>query len=199
MAIGAVDTRNRKFWRKIMKFIPTSQFTVEQIKKQAKKTQRIKGGKHTELLNSVAKQNGYLHWHHVTLCADHTEKLGSSSLSAECFYVMSKVRQGNAVLVLTGPETARTPFVLFGANNDAWLIELKAGFAHCLMLNGETFALNFEETSEKIEISGGLDIVKITEYALIIRDAETSVDKAYFYPSDMLEILEEQIMLAQNY
>ena len=42
-----------------MKFIPYSQFTVEQIKKQAKKTQRIKGGKHTELLNSVAKQNGY--------------------------------------------------------------------------------------------------------------------------------------------
>ena len=91
-----------------MKFIPTSTFTVEQLKKQAKKLQRSKGGKHTDLLNVVAKQANYLHWHHVTLCAQHTANLGPNSLSAECFYLLEKVRRDENVLIRTGPETTST-------------------------------------------------------------------------------------------
>lgn len=182
-----------------MKFIPTSKFTVEKLKKQAKKIQRTKGGKHTDLLNIVAQQAGYLHWHHVTLCATHTENLGGSSLSAECFYVMHKVRQGQNVLVRTGPETAQTPFIILGVSDDVWLIEPKENAISCLMLHGEVLPLEFEETSSQIKILWTKNIVSITEHALIVFSIEESINKAYLYPSELLEKLAHQITLAKNY
>ena len=48
-----------------MRYIPTSDAVVERLRKQAKKVQRSGGGKHTDLLNKVAKAAGYDHWHHV--------------------------------------------------------------------------------------------------------------------------------------
>ena len=45
-----------------MRYIPTPDEVVEHLKKQAKKLQRSGAGKHSDLLNRVAKQAGYAHW-----------------------------------------------------------------------------------------------------------------------------------------
>jgi len=51
-----------------MRFIPTSDAQLAQLRKQAKKLQRASGGKHTELLDQVARAAGYDHWHHALQC-----------------------------------------------------------------------------------------------------------------------------------
>lgn len=182
-----------------MKFIPTSTHIVEEIKKQAKKLQRKNGGKHTDLLEQAAKQKGYLHWHHVTQCAKHTEQLGISSLSAECFYVIQKVKRGENVIIMTGPETAKIPFILFGCNNDVWLFEPKENTAACLMLQGETLPLQFiEENHQQIKIEWDSSLAEITEFFLFILNSETNQEKGYAYPTDILEALTNVLMRAKN-
>ena len=51
-----------------MRAIHTPDAIVESLRKKAKKLQRNGAGKHTELLDRVARSAGYDHWHHVTLC-----------------------------------------------------------------------------------------------------------------------------------
>ena len=55
-----------------MRFIPTTPDKVEALKKQAKRLQRTGRGKHTELLDRVARGAGYEHWHHVLICRRET-------------------------------------------------------------------------------------------------------------------------------
>ena len=52
----------------VIRYIPTSDKTVERLKKQAKTLQRSGAGKHSDLHNRVAKQAGYDPWHHVFKC-----------------------------------------------------------------------------------------------------------------------------------
>ena len=66
-----------------MRFIPTFDTRVEQLKLEAKKIQRKRGGKHTELLDKVARGAGYDHWHHVVQCQKRTaSKQGGEALLA---------------------------------------------------------------------------------------------------------------------
>lgn len=183
-----------------MKFIPTSTFTVEQLKKQAKKLQRSKGGKHTDLLNVVAKQANYLHWHHVTLCAQHTANLGPKSLSAECFYLLEKVRRDEEVLTRTGPETTSTvPFILFGYDGDAWLIDATCDAAVYLMKQKETIPIeSFTEDHNQIAANWPYKISEISDKYLIVTYGDSDVPEHYAYPEFVLEQLVDLIMWVRN-
>lgn len=88
-----------------MRFIPTFDARVEQLKLEAKKLQRKRGGKHTELLDRVARGAGYDHWHHVVQCHRHTaSQRGGEALLAECTNVVQAEQAGEIKIVMTGPE-----------------------------------------------------------------------------------------------
>ena len=65
-----------------MRHIPISAARVDTLRKQAKKRQRECGGRHTDLLDQVAREAGYDHWHHVTVCAQTTQ--ADQSIDAVC-------------------------------------------------------------------------------------------------------------------
>lgn len=56
-----------------MKHIPTTATAVEKLKKQAKAVAKDQGIPLVEAQESVAKEAGYQHWHHVVLCAEETK------------------------------------------------------------------------------------------------------------------------------
>ena len=136
-----------------MRFIPTSDKIVETLKKQAKKLQRTNGGKHAEMLNRVAKSANYDHWHHVIQCHAHTVSLGSYALVAECFKIVGKAKQGISTAILTGPESAAIPFLLFSSEEgDAWLLEPTEGLVANLMWQGKQNPLRIIESDEQVGI-----------------------------------------------
>ena len=118
-----------------MRFIVTTEQTVEQFKKQAKKLQRKGSGTHSDLLNKVARAAGYDHWHHVTLCLERTRQKNSAlSLAEEIEGITRAAREGIGKLVVTGPgASASQPFVLFSTTDgDAWLLDPDEYSACCL-------------------------------------------------------------------
>ena len=136
-----------------MRFIPTSDKIVDSLKKQAKKLQRTSGGKHAEMLNKVAKAAHYDHWHHVIQCHAHTVSLGSYALVAECFKIVGKAKQGIATAILTGPESASIPFLLFSSEDgDAWLLEPVEGLVSNLMWQGKQNQLRILESEDRVGI-----------------------------------------------
>lgn len=69
-----------------MRFIPTSPSRTLELKKATKRLQRENAGQHAKLLDEVAQQAGYDHWHHVAKCEKDTERAriardGKSTLS----------------------------------------------------------------------------------------------------------------------
>ena len=65
-----------------MRHIPISAARVDTLRKQARKLQRECGGRQTDLLDQVAREAGYDHWHHVTVCAQTTQ--ADQSIDAVC-------------------------------------------------------------------------------------------------------------------
>lgn len=57
-----------------MKFIPTTVADVEKLKSRAKVLKRKFRIKHREALEKAAREAGYLHWHHVTLCQQESDR-----------------------------------------------------------------------------------------------------------------------------
>ncbi len=57
-----------------MKFIPTTVADVEKLKSRAKVLKRKFKIKHREALEKAAREAGYLHWHHVTLCQQESDR-----------------------------------------------------------------------------------------------------------------------------
>lgn len=137
-----------------MRYIPTSAATVEGLKKQAKRLQRKNGGKHTDLLNSVAKRAGYEHWHHVTICQEQFEQLrGVELLEAECDLIVRAAREGGSKIIVTGPEVLPVPFILFASQGDAWLLEPEDDLAICLMFRGQEMPRVFRDSEQQIAIA----------------------------------------------
>ena len=97
-----------------MRYIPTPDETVERLKKQAKKLQRSGAGKHVELLNRVAKQAGYDHWHHVVKCNENAQAVAQlRSIRDECESIIGAELRGEAKGVVTKDRPACPPFALF--------------------------------------------------------------------------------------
>lgn len=120
-----------------MRYIPTSDETVEQLRKQAKKLQRKGGGKHTELLDKVAKQSNYDHWHHVVECYGRGQAAaGLAGLQRECEKIIASELAGQVKIVTTSPDIGPGSFVLFSTGvGDAWLLDPVEQTAMCLVLN----------------------------------------------------------------
>jgi len=136
-----------------MRYIPTSTAIVESLKKQAKKLQRKGGGKHSELLDRVAKTAGYQHWHHVTLCHQETQaKRGIEALHDDCEIILRAAQDGIEKVIVTDLGEVAAPFVLFSSQRDAWLLDVDEGLAHCLMFQGAMQERHFEDSDSQIRI-----------------------------------------------
>ncbi|CAG9186448.1 hypothetical protein [Cupriavidus pampae] len=136
-----------------MRYIPTSAAKVDDLKKQAKKLQRKGGGKHADLLNRVARNAGYDHWHHVTLCLKEFEdRAGFGKLNAELDLIVSSAQAGETRIVITGPETMMVPLVLFTSQGDAWMLDVDEELAICLIWHGEVLPRNIKDAGRNIEI-----------------------------------------------
>lgn len=138
-----------------MRFIPTFTPRVEEFKLEAKKLQRKRGGKHTELLDRVARGAGYDHWHHVVQCQRQTAaKQGGQVLLAECENIVRAEQAGDIRVVMTGPKVQVGPFILFSTGiGDAWLLSPEEDLCLCLMWRGQVNEPQITETHQKLEIS----------------------------------------------
>lgn len=137
-----------------MRYIPTFTARLEVLKKEAKKLQRKNGGKHTDLLNRVARGAGYEHWHHATLCHKETlSRNGGQALLTECENAVLAEQQGRIIMAITGPEISIGPFVVFSTSvGDAWLISPDEGLGMCLMWRGQVNEPQIEDTGTHIRI-----------------------------------------------
>ncbi|MGV3569898.1 MAG: hypothetical protein ACO1PB_04800 [Ramlibacter sp.] len=146
-----------------MRYIPTSDEVVERLKKQAKKLQRNGAGKHSELLNRVAKQAGYDHWHHVVRCNENAQAAAQMrSIRDECEAIIAAELKGVVKIVATKAGPACPPFVLFSTGvGDAWLLEPDEQLAMCLVWQGSPEEIGVSEDPDRIEVAwdGGYELL----------------------------------------
>lgn len=137
-----------------MRYILTSDEIVEQLRKQAKKLQRELGGKYTELLESVAKQAGYDHWHHVVECNGRGKAAASmAALRRECESIIAAALRSQIKILTTGPEIGVSPLVLFSsAVGDAWLLDPSVQIAMCLVLSHKRVGPTINQDPLELEI-----------------------------------------------
>ncbi len=137
-----------------MRYIPTSDARVEQLRKLAKKLQRKGGGKHSDLLDKVAKQANYDHWHHVVECHGRgAAASGMSTLWRECEAIAAAELRGESKMIVTGPEIGAGPFVLFSTGiGDAWLLDPSEQLGMCLVWQGSKRKLALSEDPSKLEL-----------------------------------------------
>lgn len=138
-----------------MRYIPTSDEVVDRLKKQAKKLQRTGAGKHSDLLNRVAKQAGYDHWHHVVKCNENaTAASEMRSIREECEHIIAAELRGDVKIVMTKAGVACPPFVLFSTGvGDAWLLEPDENLAMCLVWQGVREEIGISEDPSRIEVA----------------------------------------------
>jgi hypothetical protein len=153
MAVGTFGTLQRGV---VMRHIPTSAAQVENLKKQAKRLQRKGGGKHTELLDRVARSAGYDHWHHVTQCQQFygAAAEGADVLRNECEMIVKACEAGISKAVVTGPEVGGDrPFILLSvAPEDAWLLEPREKVAVALRWNGVNRPIPVRSNGHRVEV-----------------------------------------------
>ncbi|HEX2547924.1 MAG TPA: hypothetical protein VHL79_23775, partial [Ramlibacter sp.] len=137
-----------------MRYIPTPDEIVERLKKQAKKLQRSGVGKHSDLLNRVAKQAGYDHWHHVVRCNANGLAIAQvRTLRDECESVSAVELRGQAKAVITKDGPACPPFVIFSTGiGDAWLLEPNEHLAMCLVWQGKRQPITLRDDPDCIEV-----------------------------------------------
>jgi hypothetical protein len=159
-----------------MRFIPTTPERVEQLKKDAKRLQRNGGGKHSDLLNRVAKSAGYQHWHHVTRCLREAQRRRNPPLLAECQKVIEAEAAGEVLIISTGPEcTADGPLLLFSSGiGDAWLLDPRTGMAACLVWRGEPQDVDVEETEHRLLV-GFHGEFEIEDALFMVRTQHTDI------------------------
>lgn len=137
-----------------MRYIPTPDETVDRFKKQAKKLQRSGAGKHSDLLNRVAKQAGYDHWHHVVKCNENAKAVAQiRSIRDECELIVAAELRGQAKAVVTKDGPACPPFVIFSTGiGDAWLLEPNEHLAMCLVWQGKRQPITLRDEPDRIEV-----------------------------------------------
>ena len=138
-----------------MRYIPTPDEVVERLKKQAKKLQRSGAGKHSDLLNRVARQAGYDHWHHVVKCNENAQAASQMrSIREECEAIVAAELRGDVKIVMTKQGPTCPPFVLFSTGvGDAWLLEPDEHLAMCLLWQGAREEIGISEDPSRIEVA----------------------------------------------
>lgn len=137
-----------------MRYLLTPDAVVERLKKQAKKLQRSGAGKHSDLLNRVAKQAGYDHWHHVIKCNANANAVAQiRSIREVCEEIIASELRGEAKAIVTTDGVACPPFVLFSTGvGDAWLLEPNEHLAMCLVWKGERQTIGLRDDPDRIEV-----------------------------------------------
>jgi hypothetical protein len=121
---------------------------------RSKKLQRSGAGKHSDLLNRVAKQAGYDHWHHVVQCNELAKAAAHMrTIRGECEIIIAAELRGEAKAVMTGPELLVGPFVLFSTGiGDAWLLEPDEHLAMCLAWQGKRQTIGLRDDPARLEV-----------------------------------------------
>jgi hypothetical protein len=138
-----------------MHFIPTTPAKVKIFKKQATRLKRAGSGSHVEMLDHVARANGYEHWHHVSQCLDETADARSTwGITREIEEILNAEHAGQARIVGTGQEVSSAqPFVLFSSGiGDAWLLDPIGNQAACLMWRGKAQSPTIRDLPTRLEI-----------------------------------------------
>ncbi|MEC5387300.1 hypothetical protein VVD49_16340 [Uliginosibacterium sp. H3] len=137
-----------------MRYLSTPDEVVERLKKQAKKLQRSGAGKHSDLLNRVAKQAGYDHWHHVVKCNERASAASQMrSIRDECEAITAAELHGQVNAVLTQDGIACPPFVIFSTGiGDAWLLEPNEQLGMCLVWRGECQTMGICDDPDRLEV-----------------------------------------------
>lgn len=178
-----------------MRFIPTTTVKVEALKKQAKRLQRVGRGKHTELLDRVARGAGYEHWHHVLICRRETEAIhGSRGLVPEIEAIIKAASEGKGKAVVTGPEASRA-FVLFSTDDgDAWMLDPEEDAALCLTWHGDRQSFKVRDLPTRIEIEWD-GTFELNGPFFSVRTTHPDIGSRYIagYPVDPVRKLLEQV------
>lgn len=185
-----------------MRFIKTTPAQVEILRKKAKALQRNGGGKHTELLDRVARGAGYDHWHHVKLCLAETEQVkGSRQLLPEIEAVVLAALTGTPKIVMTGPEAlASRQFVLMATEDgDAWLLDPEEDKALCLAWHGIRQEVTVRDLPTRIEIlwDGEFEL-RGPFFAVQTEHSEVGTRHIGGYPLDQLRECLEAARLADR-
>lgn len=138
-----------------MHFIKTTAAQADALRKKAKALQRNGGGKHTALLDRVARGAGYEHWHHVKLCLAETEEIKADrQLTREIERIVASAMACEGKLILTGPEAlASRQFVLFSTDDgDGWLLDPEEYRCLCLVWHGKRQEVGVRSLPTRLEI-----------------------------------------------
>lgn len=179
-----------------MRYIPTSDEVVELLKKQAKKLQRSGAGRHTELLNRVAKASGYDHWHHVTGCNENTKAIAQiRSIRDECEAIIAAELRGEVKAVVTRDGVACPPFVLFSTGiGDAWLLEPDAQLAMCLVWQGKRQEIGLRDDPDRIEVEWDVAYALLGNFFSVeSRHREIGTRAIGGYPLDDVRMLLDRV------
>lgn len=173
-----------------MRFIKTSPAQVEALRKKAKGLQRNGGGKHTVLLDRVARGAGYEHWHHVKLCLAETEQVKvSRQLLPEIEGIVQAALDGTPKIVMTGSEAlASRQFVLMATEDrDAWLLDQEEDKALCLVWHGVRQEVVVRDLPTRIEILWHGDF-QLSGQFFVVQTDHPGVGSRYIagYPVDRL-------------
>jgi hypothetical protein len=147
-----------------MRHIPTTSAIVEALQKQAKRLQRKGGGKHTELLDRVARGAGYAHWNHVKVCQKTTEGMrGIDALNEDIAVVERVALTGDTEttkIIVTGPQTGFASLFMFAHGGDAWMLDPDDNMAMCLVWRGKVQPRQIVDVGSEVEIlwDGGFEI-----------------------------------------
>lgn len=127
-----------------MKFIPTSPADVEKLKTRAKVLKRNLHIPHREALERAAREKGYLHWHHVTLCQKESDLAAcTASYSFLCRSIQQDALRGETHY-LVGANPSR--YVLFAnGHKDAALLDMSTREALVLAVQGEARGFTVED------------------------------------------------------
>lgn len=119
-----------------MKFIPTNPADVEKLKTRAKVLKRNLHVTHREALERAAREKGYLHWHHVTLCQKESDLAARmATYRFLCQSIQQDALRGETHY-LAGANPMR--YVLFAnGHKDAALLEMSSREALVLSVQGE--------------------------------------------------------------
>jgi hypothetical protein len=145
----------------LMRIIPTSAALVDSMKKAAKKLQRKGGGKHTDLLDRVARQHGYRHWHHVVTCQEITADPSGGSrvnptevLLHACADAVRLAQAGESKMWVAPSDMFQNArlVVFTTTDGDAWLLEPNDELVMCLCWHGKARPYRIRDEGREVEM-----------------------------------------------
>jgi hypothetical protein len=201
-----------------VKFIQTTVADVEKLKSRAKILKRKFKIKHREALEKAAREAGYLHWHHATLCQTESDrKARNLTLSFLCESMTKDALRGEThylaffepmpfVLLANGKHTGvllaseSTDCLLLAVDGEEvkWVIE-GVGENTKVMWNA-TYVLQHGNLVATVKATGAVHRIAVDESLLNDRIAESTeeyVDDGGDLTVHDLGELDEQSMLRQ--